>query len=240
MNLLLLLTLSIFTHALGRCETKPFNGATYEMCTYTNKNLPFKMFWKKPDGTAYGSFAVLNKELAKRHEKILFATNAGPYQSDLSPVGLYIEDGKELLPIKKPSDPGDGNLFIRPNGVTYIDHGTVGVLTTEEYMAAGLKPEYANQSGPMLTLNGEISKRLDAHSTSLKTRDGVCLIPPDKVVFSITQNLVSLHTYAAFLQSIGCKNGLSLDTTVSSFFSPELKRNDVFIPIGPMIALIGH
>jgi uncharacterized protein YigE (DUF2233 family) len=47
--------------------------------------------------------------------ELLFATNAGMYTRDNSPKGLYVEKGKELVPIDlKMNKPG--NFYLQPNG----------------------------------------------------------------------------------------------------------------------------
>jgi uncharacterized protein YigE (DUF2233 family) len=42
----------------------------------------------------------------------VFATNGGMYQSDRSPLGLYVENGREL--IRANTAVGTGNFYIRP------------------------------------------------------------------------------------------------------------------------------
>jgi uncharacterized protein YigE (DUF2233 family) len=50
--------------------------------------------------------------------------NAGMYHEDFSPVGLYVEDGKEIAPLNTADAPG--NFFMKPNGVFFVDQGWEG------------------------------------------------------------------------------------------------------------------
>jgi uncharacterized protein YigE (DUF2233 family) len=44
--------------------------------------------------------------------------NAGMYEEDLSPVGLYVEDGQTLTPANRRA--GAGNFYVKPNGIFYV------------------------------------------------------------------------------------------------------------------------
>ncbi len=55
-----------------------------------------EMHWKDSSGKPYRSFKSVKKELEKKGQKLIFAMNGGMYEEDRSPVGLYVENGKEL------------------------------------------------------------------------------------------------------------------------------------------------
>ena len=76
--------------------------------------------------------------------------NAGMYEANLSPVGLYIEDGRA----RHRADLRDGvaNFHMKPNGVFYIGDGTAGIIETQRFLAEGTKARFATQSGPMLLI----------------------------------------------------------------------------------------
>jgi uncharacterized protein YigE (DUF2233 family) len=77
---------------------------------------------------------------------IAFAMNAGMYEADLSPVGLYVEHGKTLK--RANTARGPGNFHIQPNGVFYLSGQTAGVLTTEHFLSVHPRADFATQSGP--------------------------------------------------------------------------------------------
>jgi len=55
--------------------------------------------------------------------------NGGMYEADLSPLGLYIENGKTL---RQPNTANAaGNFYLKPNGVFYVNGQEAGILTTE-------------------------------------------------------------------------------------------------------------
>ena len=45
----------------------------------------------------------------------VLAMNAGMFKEDRSPLGLYVEDGKEL--VAADTADGDGNFYMKPNGI---------------------------------------------------------------------------------------------------------------------------
>src|SRR5579863_1084345 len=98
--------------------------------------------------------------------------NAGMFETDLSPVGLFIEDGKQ----RRRADIRDGasNFHLRPNGVFYLgEGGGAGVMETSRFLAAGPIARYATQSGPMLVIDGRIHPKFRPNSASFKIRNGV-------------------------------------------------------------------
>src|SRR5262249_17922031 len=77
-----------------------------------------RLFWKKPDGTVYGYPSSLPRILGSSG-RLLFATNGGMYHEDSSPVGLYVEQGREL--VRANTNAGPGNFHMKPNGVFYVN-----------------------------------------------------------------------------------------------------------------------
>ena len=58
---------------------------------------------------------------------VVFAMNAGMFQPDLSPVGLFIERGQELRPVNRRG--GKGNFNLQPNGVFCVRQGVAASPT---------------------------------------------------------------------------------------------------------------
>src|SRR5437762_6417185 len=93
-----------------------------ELHLNAHDSLELKLFWKKPDGdkARFGNFQTLQDWLKRKHQELLFATNAGMFASDkdLYPVGLHIENGSVIRPINLHSpQPGEGfsNFTWKPN-----------------------------------------------------------------------------------------------------------------------------
>ena len=97
-----------------------------------------------------------------------------------TPLGLYIEKGRQLIPLNRAS--GGGNFFIRPGGVFYLRGQNAGIVSIDKFKPSPAI-QYAVQSGPMLIENGKINWRLKPSASSRKLRNGVGINGDGKVVF---------------------------------------------------------
>jgi uncharacterized protein YigE (DUF2233 family) len=165
--------------------------------------------------------------------------NAGMYEEDLSPLGLFVVNGRELTPLNRRS--GFGNFYRPPNGVFLVDGAGARVITTEEYASSQPHPRVATQSGPMLVLRGTDtdSPVMDAKSTSLKIRNGVCAPSPDTAVFAISDAPLTFYVFAKFfIDELGCREALYLDGSISSLYAPQVGREDDRRDLGPMFGVV--
>jgi uncharacterized protein YigE (DUF2233 family) len=184
--------------------------------TYTANASDVKMYWKD-NGQNIGSLQNLKTILAKKNQKLAFAMNGGMYKKDQSPQGLYIENGENLSPLDKAS--GGGNFYLKPNGVFYItDKNNPGIAVTEKCPAQHLK--YATQSGPMLVIDGEIHPDFRQGSINVNIRNGVGILPNNKIVFVLSKAEINLYDFAEYFKTLGCKNALYLDGFVSRAYVP--------------------
>lgn len=76
----------------------------------------------------------------------------------------------------------------------YLKGAMAGVLETQAYVSAGLKPDFATQSGPMLVIDGKLHPRFLPDSDSLKRRNGVGVSRDGMVHFAISENTVRFTT----------------------------------------------
>jgi uncharacterized protein YigE (DUF2233 family) len=160
------------------------------------------------------------------------------YRPDLSPVGLFVADERELVPLNRHT--GSGNFSQQPNGVFLLDGHGARVLTTDEYGQEKPKPLLATQSGPMLVHQGELttSPVMNANSQSRRIRNGVCAPSPNTAVFVISESPVTFHEFAVyFRESLGCSEALYLDGSISSLYAPRLARADDWFNMGPIIGV---
>jgi uncharacterized protein YigE (DUF2233 family) len=79
------------------------------------------IFWRDERGQPFGTIENLREWLGKRGRKLRFATNGGMFMDDLTPLGLYIENGVQMRPVNRRN--GKSNFYIRPQGVFYIVYG---------------------------------------------------------------------------------------------------------------------
>ena len=175
--------------------------------------------------------------LAASGQTPLLAMNAGMYHADMMPVGLYVENSKEIAPLNE--DEGFGNFFLKPNGVFFVgEDGRAGVLETEAYRSAEITPAFATQSGPILVIGGAIHPRFLPDGTSKYIRNGVGVRADGKVVLAITRDPVSLGSFARLFRDVAeCPNALFFDGAVSSLAWGAHMEIDAGEPAGPVVVV---
>ncbi|QOW09589.1 hypothetical protein Q73A0000_04015 [Kaistella flava (ex Peng et al. 2021)] len=183
------------------------------------KKQDLKLYWKDDKNQEFKSIQNLKNWLGAKKERLIFATNAGMYKADNSPLGLFIQDQKMITPLN--TRKAAGNFYWKPNGVLYIDTGNNAVICTTENFKNNGKIKYATQSGPMLVINGKIHPDFKQGSTNLNIRNGVGVLPNNDLVFIMSKREVSLFDFAKRLKELGCKNALSFDGFVSRTYQPE-------------------
>jgi uncharacterized protein YigE (DUF2233 family) len=240
--LLLLLSLdalspgSAFAQSPAPCAATRFEGASYTVCTFDVRRDDIRIHWKGPDGKPYASFDRLADALAAQGRRLLFAMNGGMFETDLSPVGLLVENGKQKH--RPDTREGDSNFHMKPNGVFYVADGVAGIAETGRFLSSGPLARYATQSGPMLVIDGRVHPKIHATGTSAKIRNGVGVRNGAEVVFAISNEPVTFYAFAElFREGLNCPNALFLDGTVSSLYAPDLNRDDSLSTLGPIISV---
>ena len=158
------------------CRTISHENNTYAVCEIDLRRQTLKLYWKQANGAPYGSLINLAARTRVREGRVLFATNAGMYHRDRTPVGLYVENGRELAAVN--SDAGAGNFFLKPNGVFFVAGNEAGLMETGRFVQQRLKPTLATQSGPMLVIDGALHPRISQQGASKNVRNGVGVIRP--------------------------------------------------------------
>jgi uncharacterized protein YigE (DUF2233 family) len=219
------------------CWNLTYKSVGYAACSFDLRKHDLRLFLNDASGTPYGSFRALKVNLASQGLALPFATNAGMYHRDRSPVGYYVEGRAKLKDAV--TGPGPGNFHMRPNGIFFIDGDTAGVMETRAFLKRGRRPEYATQSGPMLVIDGKLHPRFIDGSEFRKRRNGVGMVNRHVVVFAISDSAVSFHDFATlFRDRLACPNALFLDGTISSLHAPEIGRADFLFPVGPIVAVV--
>ncbi|WP_431192835.1 phosphodiester glycosidase family protein [Tianweitania aestuarii] len=249
---LLLVSLTLgATSAVGMaqaevCKRDQFENTDYVVCSIDPASSDLRLFWRKDTGAPFRSFATLARSLEAEGKKLSFAFNAGMYDTDFTPVGLYIENGKQLRPVnstimERPAREIP-NFFKQPNGIFFFGPTKAGVLTTEEYIKRKPDPLFATQSGPMLVIRGKLHPALIPGSTDRNRRSGVGVCEDGHVHFAISETRVNFHDFARlFRDHLNCPDALFLDGgRGTGIYSPALERSDVSWHggYGPMIGLV--
>ena len=171
------------------------------------------------------------------------ATNAGIYDKQLQPLGLYVEGGNQLRRLNTRKN-AYGNFYLQPNGVFVLSERQAYIVETSDYEAElGLwngVTRYATQSGPLMIVDGKINPRFDPESANTVVRNAVCLDAAGIVTLAIARNPISFYDFASFLRDeLKCSDALYLDGSISRMY-PTLEAN-MGPAFGAMIAVVkGH
>jgi uncharacterized protein YigE (DUF2233 family) len=219
------------------CRTVTHQGSSYTVCEVDLRRQTIRLFWKRADGTPYAYLSALPQVLDRPSDRLVFATNAGMFDPAYKPVGLYVENGRELVHANTKA--GWGNFHMKPNGIFYVAGEKAGVLETGAYLKQQLHPDIATQSGPMLVINGRLHPRFLHANVSLKQRNGVGVRDAQTVVFAISDNEVSFQAFGRlFLDGLKCNDALFLDGgSVPTLYAPSLRRGANLFSLGPMIGV---
>lgn len=214
------------TQTDGNAERFTFRGAEFDVYSVHLREAVPRLYWKDARGKNYSTIGALKDDLEADGRRLLFATNAGMYSPAFVPVGLHVADGTLLHPTDTGS--GDGNFYLKPNGVFYIGtSGRAGIAETSAFSAAADTLVLATQSGPLLVLDGRIHPVFNPASTSTFIRSGVGVASDSVVIFAIANAPVTLHHFASlFRDRLGCSNALYLDGYVSRMYLPALGRTE--------------
>jgi uncharacterized protein YigE (DUF2233 family) len=233
--LALLLSLAPVAAEAADCRDLSFDGASYTVCDVALGE-DLRLFHSGPDG-AYGSFRKLNESLEAGGQTLGFAMNAGMYHRDLSPVGLYVEEGNEISGIV--TSDGPGNFGLLPNGVFCIGD-TFRVIESRAFKKTHPDCRFATQSGPMLVINGELHPNFLPDSDSTYIRNGVGVSQDGtRAVFAISNEAVNFHAFARlFRDELQLPNALYFDGNISRLYAPQLDRHDAGFPMGPIVGTV--
>jgi uncharacterized protein YigE (DUF2233 family) len=186
--------------------------------TVDTKKIDLQFYWKNDNGEILKSIQNLKSYVEGKNLTLTFAMNGGMFTEQLDPVGLFIQDGKTFKNINKSNC--SGNFCWKPNGVFYITNDNTPVVCQSEEFINNGKIKYATQSGPMLVIDNKIHLGFEK-STSKYIRNGVGILPDNKVVFAMSKTEITFYDFAKYFQSLGCKNALYFDGYVPRTYLPE-------------------
>jgi len=215
LSLLLLLTVGLFSFKSTR------DSIDDQILAYivNTKQQYLQFYWKADNGEILRSIKNLKDYVESKDLILDFAMNGGMYNKDYFPQGLFIQNEQTLSHLDTLD--GKGNFYMKPNGVFYITTDNIPyVCETNDFVDNG-KIKFATQSGPMLIIDGQIHSRFKYGSTNLNIRNGVGILPDNKVVFAMSKKEINFYDFAKYFQSLGCKNALYLDGFVSRTYLPE-------------------
>jgi uncharacterized protein YigE (DUF2233 family) len=167
---------------------------------------------------------------------IAFAMNGGMYGDDLKPIGYYVEKGERLKELDRSE--GDGNFYMKPNGVFFGSGGSWRVMGSNTFFnTIGDRPEFGTQSGPLLLDGGKLHPEIQDDGPSKAIRNAVGVDAGGKAHFVISEAPVSFGQLARFFRDqLKVSNALYLDGQVSSLWDPAQGRMDKG-RVGPIIVV---
>lgn len=183
------------------------------------KKQNLQLYWKDYKGQPLKSIQKLKELVESNRQQLLFAMNAGMYMTDNSPLGLFIQNGKTIMPLNKKS--ATGNFYLKPNGIFYIDSDNNPAICATEKFINNDKIKFATQSGPMLVIDGNIHPAFAQGSKNVNIRNGVGVLPDNTLLFAMSKNEINFYDFADYFKKSGCKNALYLDGFVCRTFLPE-------------------
>ena len=228
------------------CDQREFAGSRFLVCSIDPKVSDLRLFWQNPDGDPHRSFSSLASAVADNGRVLRFAMNAGMYDTDFAPIGLYVEDGEQLRPARTTTPANLGNpvpnFYKTPNGIFYLSGGAAGIVTTESFVADPPQTDFATQSGPMLVIDGVLNPIFIPDSSDRTRRSGVGTCTDNRLAFAISEGPVNFHDFGRlFRDALDCPNALFLDGGRGvGLYDPALGRNDFSWHggFGPMIGLV--
>jgi uncharacterized protein YigE (DUF2233 family) len=220
------------------CVAATFEGSRFTVCRYAPGAGELRLASAGPHGPI-GSLGALRAFLGHDAPRVLFAMNAGMYDTRRRPLGLFIAAGQELRPLSRAAG-GGGNFVLLPNGVFWVDaDGAPHVTETAAFAALPRTPvQWATQSGPLLVQAGAFNPHISANGPSLNIRNAVG-VRGAAALFVISDEPVSFGRLARFLRDgLGCPDALYLDGGVSGLWSPTLGRLDPTQDLGTFVVVL--
>lgn len=217
------------------CESLTFEGRRHTVCEVEARDL--HLFQADEAGAPWGHFARLDAALRDRGQQLAIAMNGGMYHDDRSPVGYFVEDGREIAPLV--TREGPGNFGLLPNGVLCLSGDRAQITETRAFAAARPECSDASQSGPMLVIDGALHPRFLAESESRFVRNGVGVRNDGGVVLAISDEPVTFYEFARlFRDGLHTPNALYLDGSVSRLWAPAIGRRDFGRAMGPILGVV--
>ncbi len=184
-----------------------------------------KLYWQDERGRPLRSLGSLRNWLASRGEQLVFATNGGMFHAGNRPVGLFVQEGRQLVPLDTAA--GAGNFYLQPNGVFFLrPDNTAGICRTADFRRPHRggpsrgSVRFATQSGPLLVLDGQLHPAFRPGSANVNIRSGVGLLPGGDVVFAQSRAKINFYDFADYFRQLGCRQALYLDGFVSRTYLP--------------------
>lgn len=134
--------------------------------------------------------------LAKKHQALL-AINGGFFSTEATPLGLRIQQGKQITPIRK----------ISWWGIFYIKNNKPYIVGHKQFKKSS-HIHFAVQAGPRLLIN----KKIPSLKDGLAERTALAIDNKNRVIIVASEHApIDTEALAAILKDLGAINALNLD-----------------------------
>lgn len=226
------LAVPLSANAADLCNRLEERGADYLVCDFPHP-ADLGLHWADAAGVPYRTFDALAADEKNAGRELRFALNAGMYDTDFRPMGLFVENGERKTRLNTASISAEKgpvpNFYKAPNGVFYITPaGEAGIVTTEAFAKTERQTRLATQSGPLLVIDGELNPILIPDSTDRNRRSAIGVCENGAVRLVISDSRVNFHDLAElFRDRLGCRDVLYLDGgRGTGIYLPSMDRND--------------
>jgi uncharacterized protein YigE (DUF2233 family) len=216
------------------CRAVVFEDVPLTHCTADPAQHSITMANLGADKQPFGSLSAFAASVDP--ERIAFAVNGGMYGDDLKPIGYFVQNGERLAELNRGA--GDGNFYMKPNGVFFGTGGKWQVLGSNTFFEkVGDRPEFGTQSGPLMLVDGKLHPEIQDDGPSKAIRNGVGVDASGKAHFVLSDAPISFGQLARYFRDeVKVANALYLDGQVSSLWDPAAERMDKG-RVGPIIVV---
>lgn len=216
------------------CKAVTFEGLPLTHCIADPAQHRITMANLGADKQPFGSLSAF--AASADPAAVAFAMNGGMYGDDLKAVGYYVEKGERLKELNREN--GDGNFYMKPNGVFFGTGTKWQVLGSNTFFnTIGDRPQFGTQSGPLLLDGGKLHPQIQDDGPSRAIRNGVGVSADGKAHFVISDAPVSFGQLARYFRDeVKVRQALYLDGQVSSLWDPATGRMDKG-RVGPIIVV---
>jgi len=194
-------------------------GVDHQVISYQNGHIHlYRLHLKKIqldllDARQYGMNAMSVRDFAVKSNALL-VINGGFFQEGFAPLGLMIQKGKQLNPLRRVEW-----------GVFYIEKDLPKITHARKFE---INPDIttALQSGPRLVIAGTIPSLVPGTRSQ---RSAIGMTANNEVILAITQNVLLTLSEWAQIISQHCTYALNLDGGGSSQLFQQLRGQELFI-----------
>lgn len=147
-----------------------------------------------------------------------FAITASIVDSTCTPLGLFINNGKEINKINLIKS-GKGNFFMPENGILQLSYKNLFSIVRSKFYSPDTSIRLAVQTGPLLIWDGGLNAGFDPNSKNKNIRCGVGIFSlkgEEYIIFAKSLTPVTFYNFASlFRDAYQCHTALNIESGTS-------------------------